>query len=157
MPNKKKYFLIVKKCNFLIYLTMKKLNALITIILISIPCLLFSQNLVHKPINPFFGGDAFNYQQMLAGANAQNDFAVTNSAISNRQTDLQNFTDSLNRQLLNSLSQDLFQEQFGNSALTVGTYVFGSLVLDIVPSTGGLAISILDTVTGEQTQITIPN
>jgi len=30
-------------------------------------------------------------------------------------------------------------------------------VIDISPSTGGLLINILDTKTGEQTQITIPN
>jgi len=137
---------------------MKKLDAFLTIILVSIPCLLFSQNLVYKPINPFFGGgDTFNYQQLLASAAAQNDFQEDTGLNFSQPTDLENFTESLNRQLLNSLSRDLFQQQFGDAALTVGTYVFGSLVIDITPSTGGLNISILDTLTGEQTQITIPN
>jgi curli production assembly/transport component CsgF len=35
--------------------------------------------------------------------------------------------------------------------------MFGSLVLDISPSTNGLVINILDTQTGDQTQIIIPN
>ena len=118
---------------------------------------MFSQNLVYKPMNPFFGGDTFNYQQMLASATAQNDFKEDIGFDFEQQTDLENFTESLNRQLLNSLSQDLFQQQFGDKGLGVGTFVFGSLVVDVSPSTGGLLINILDTKTGEQTQITIPN
>jgi len=136
---------------------MKKLNVFITIILLSLPCFLFSQSLVYKPINPFFGGDTFNYQQLLASANAQNDFKEDTSNNFNTSSELENFTETLNRQLLNSLSRDLFTQEFGESALTVGTYVFGTLVIDITPSTGGLSVNILDTSTGEQTQITIPN
>lgn len=136
---------------------MKKLKIFIVLLLISIPSLLYSQNLVYKPINPFFGGDTFNYQQLLASANAQNDFKEDSGIDFDQSSDLENFSESLNRQLLNSLSQDLFREQFGDEGLGVGTFVFGSLVVDISPSKGGLLINILDTNTGEQTQITIPN
>ncbi|VAW22050.1 hypothetical protein MNBD_BACTEROID04-59 [hydrothermal vent metagenome] len=136
---------------------MKKLQKIFTVIIFLIPYFLFSQNLVYKPINPFFGGDTFNYQQLLAAANAQNDFEEDNGFNFSQPTDLENFTESLNRQLLNSISQDLFRQQFGDEALTVGTFVFGSLVVDVSPSSGGLLINILDTSTGEQTQITIPN
>lgn len=108
-------------------------------------------------MNPFFGGDTFNYQQLLADANAQNDFKDETGFDNSKATDLENFTESLNRQLLNSLSRDLFEQQYGDQSLGVGTYVFGSLVVDITPTTGGLLINILDTKTGEQTQITIPN
>ncbi|AMC11947.1 curli assembly protein CsgF [Lutibacter profundi] len=136
---------------------MKKLQKIFTVIIFLVPCFLFSQNLVYKPINPFFGGDTFNYQQLLAAANAQNDFEEDNGFNFSQPTDLENFTESLNRQLLNSISQDLFQQQFGDQTLTVGTFVFGSLVVDVSPTSGGLLINILDTSTGEQTQITIPN
>lgn len=136
---------------------MNKLSIIITFILLGIPCFLFSQNIVYKPMNPFFGGDTFNYQQMLAEANAQNDFKEDTKSDYSQPTDLENFTESLNRQMLNSLSQDLFQQQYGDQALGVGTFVFGSLVVDVSPTTGGLLINILDTKTGEQTQITIPN
>lgn len=136
---------------------MKNLTIIVTFLLLGVPCLLFSQNIVYKPINPFFGGDTFNYQQLLASANAQNDFKEDSGFDFNQPTDLENFTESLNRQLLNSLSQDLFQQQFGDQGLGVGTFVFGSLVVDVSPTSGGLLINILDTKTGEQTQITIPN
>lgn len=136
---------------------MNKLNIIIVFLIINVPTLLYSQDIVYKPINPFFGGDTFNYQQLLASANAQNSFEEDSGYDYDRGTDLENFSDTLNRQLLNSLSQGLFQKEYGEDALTEGTYVFGSLVVEISPSSSGLIVSILDTTTGEQTQITIPN
>ena len=136
---------------------MKKIDTILTVLLLSISCLMFSQDIVYKPINPFFGGDTFNYQQLLASANAQNSFEEDAGFSFDQPSDLENFTESLNRQLLNSLSQDLFQQQFGDEALSEGTFVFGSLVVEISPTGSGLSVNILDTTTGEQTQITIPN
>mgnify|MGYP002630706334 CR=1 FL=1 len=136
---------------------MKKLKLIITVLFVCFSSFVFSQNLVYKPINPFFGGDTFNYQQLLASANAQNSFEEDSGFDFTQATDLENFTESLNRQLLNSLSQDLFQQQFGDEGLSVGTFVFGSLVVEITPSSNGLSVNILDTTTGEQTQIIIPN
>lgn len=158
MQNSEKYYLeIVEFKNNLINLSMKRIRVIIATVLFSIPCLVFSQDIVYKPMNPFFGGDTFNYQQMLASANAQNSFEEDSGFSFDQPTDLDNFTDSLNRQLLNSLSRDLYQDQFGNDALTEGTYVFGSLVVEVSPTSGGLSVNILDTTTGEQTQIIIPN
>ncbi|MBT8316967.1 MAG: curli assembly protein CsgF [Lutibacter sp.] len=136
---------------------MKKLKFVFTVSFVCISSFVFSQNIVYKPINPFFGGDTFNYQQLLASANAQNSFEEDSGFDFTQATDLENFTESLNRQLLNSLSQDLFQQQFGDQSLSVGTFVFGSLVVEVTPSNNGLSVNILDTITGEQTQITIPN
>ena len=117
---------------------------------------IMSQSLVYRPLNPFFGGNnPFAYQQLLASANAQNDFQESTQN-SNTRSDLDNFSESLNRQLLNSISNNLFQEQFGNQGLTEGTYVFGSLSVEITPTAGGLLVNILNTQTGEQTQIVIP-
>ncbi|OSY88547.1 hypothetical protein WH52_07310 [Tenacibaculum holothuriorum] len=120
---------------------------------------LYSQNIVYKPISVFFGGnDAFRYQQALATASLQNDFKETSQNQFEQPSEIENFTNNLNRQLLNSLSQSLFQQQIGGAEnLTVGTYVFGSLVVEVTPAVGGLNVSILNTETGEQTQIIIPN
>tara|TARA_R110002049_G_scaffold97411_4_gene237479 strand:- start:1117 stop:1527 length:411 start_codon:yes stop_codon:yes gene_type:complete len=136
---------------------MTKFKIIIITLFIGVPSLIFSQSLVYKPMNPFFGGDTFNYQQMLASANAQNTFKESTASTLDKKSDLENFKESLNNQLLNSLSRDLFTQEFGDKGLTVGTYVFGTLVVDITPATGGLSINILDTTTGDQTQITIPN
>lgn len=136
---------------------MEKVKALLLFALLSLPLTMQSQQIVYKPINPAFGGDTFNYQWLLSSAEAQNKFKEDDDLGFEQQTELERFTETLNRQLLNSLSQDLFKEEFGDSSLTEGTYVFGSLVVDISPTTGGLLINVLDTQTGDQTQIIIPN
>ena len=64
-----------------------------------ISCLAYSQDIVYKPISPFFGGDSFNYQQIMASVNAQNDFTEESQSGFNEQSELDNFTDSLNRRL----------------------------------------------------------
>ena len=71
-------------------------------------------------------------------------------------SDLEQFTDNLNNQLLNLVSRSLFSQQFEDGGLTPGTYTFGSLSIEIFPSSDGLVISILDVDTGEQTQVIIP-
>lgn len=120
------------------------------------PTYLFGQEMVYKPINPAFGGDTFNYQWLLSSAEAQNPFKEGSDYTYEQQSEIDNFTESLNRQLLNKLTSDLFKEKFGDGDIKEGTYMFGSLMLDITPSTDGLLINILDTENGDQTQIIIP-
>lgn len=120
---------------------------------------LSAQQLVYKPINPAFGGDTFNYQWLLSSANAQNQFDDDKNDYRNLLDDmnsLSGFTDSLNRQILSQLSQKLFEDQFGDGPLTPGNYTFGSLFLEVNQTSQGLLINILDTNTGQQTEIVIP-
>jgi curli production assembly/transport component CsgF len=132
-------------------------------IIILLACLLVNslvsnaQDLVYKPINPAFGGDTFNYQWLLSSAEAQNKFKEDTDLGLEQQTELERFKDNLNNQLLNQVSNSLFQKQFGDKGITEGSYVFGSLSVDIYPSNLGLVVDILDTETGEQTQVVIPN
>lgn len=117
----------------------------------------FAQQLVYKPLNPAFGGDTFNYNWLLSSAEAQNKFKEKNSYAYESKSELEQFSETLNRQLLNALSQDLFKNNLGDSDLSSGTYVFGSLVVTITPVVDGLDITIIDQNTGEQTNILLPN
>lgn len=122
---------------------------------------LLAQQLVYKPMNPMFGGDTFNYQFLLQSAQAQNSFKDPDQqgirSGFNDRSDLERFTESLNRQLLNQISRTLFTQQFGaDGNLTPGTFSFGSLVIEIFESTEGLVIDILDTSNGDLTQVIIP-
>jgi curli production assembly/transport component CsgF len=116
----------------------------------------FAQELVYKPRNPAFGGDTFNYQWMIGSAESQNKFK-DQELQRDELTELQQFTADLNSQLLSSVSRSLFTQQFGTEGISVGSYVFGSLSVEVYPSSGGLTVDILDTKTGEQTQVIIPN
>ena len=115
-----------------------------------------AQNLVYTPKNPNFGGDTFNYQWLLSSAEAQNKLK-DETFTTKPKTELENFTQNLNSQLLNLVSRSLFTQQFGNNGISEGSYTFGSLAVEIYPSNGGLTVSILDTNTGEQTKVIIPN
>lgn len=132
---------------------------LLTLFLLGSYLGLNGQQLVYKPINPAFGGDTFNYQWLLSSANAQNQFDEQDNDYRDLLDDynsLDSFTKSLNRQMLSQLSNNLFQEQFGDGKIKPGKYMMGSLFLDVMESSQGLVINILDTTTGEQSQIIIP-
>lgn len=117
----------------------------------------FAQQMVYKPINPAFGGDTFNYQWLLSSASSQNQFDTVSSRTSFGSTSsLDSFTDRLNQQLLNELSRKLFGDQFGDGDLKPGTYLFGSTYLEVSQTAQGLLINILNTDTGEQSEILIP-
>ncbi|WP_337964825.1 curli assembly protein CsgF [uncultured Flavobacterium sp.] len=115
-----------------------------------------SQALVYKPVNPAFGGDTFNYQWLLSSAESQNKLK-DKTAVTPQKTDLEQFKASLNAQLLSQISSSLYKQQFGTNGLSIGSYTFGSYSVDIFPSSEGLSVNILDTTTGEQTQVIIPN
>ncbi len=137
------------------YLPMK---SLLLLLFICFGCFTMNaQDLVYHPINSSFGGNPYNYQWLLSSAQAQNSFK--DPSLSNREdlSEIDQFTQSLNSQILGQVSRKLFTDQFGDGGLKPGAYTFGSLILDIYPSEEGLVINILDKNTGEQTQIVIPN
>lgn len=129
---------------------------LITLSIVFLAVSVNGQALVYKPRNPNFGGDTFNYQWLASSAESQNKFTDTSNP-KVVQTELQKFTANLNSQLLSQVSRSLFAQQFGTNGISVGSYTFGSLSVEVYPSSGGLTVDILDTNTGEQTQVIIPN
>lgn len=133
---------------------MKPTVALVVFLLIS--TFINAQALVYKPVNPAFGGDTFNYQWLLSSAESQNKHKDKTVA-AEKQTDLEKFKANLNSQLLSQISSSLYKQQFGTDGIKEGSYTFGSYSVDVFPSSEGLTLNILDTNTGEQTQVIIPN
>ena len=118
---------------------------------------LFAQDLVYKPKNPAFGGDTFNYQWLQSSATAQDRTGEDRDEFGfNSGSTLDDFTESLNRQILNELSRQLITNQFGESGLQDGSYAFGSYNIDVATTLDGIVVTILDGALGEQTQLIIP-
>lgn len=123
---------------------------------IFIGCSCFGQDLVYRAKNPAFGGDTFNYQWLQSSADAQNTFKDPDE-IDDDQSQLDAFSESLNRRLLDKIANELLNDQFGDDLLEPGTSSFGDLELEIFESSEGLVINILNTTNGDQTQIIVPN
>lgn len=136
---------------------MKMLKLFFLTVMLSIGTAGFAQQFSYKPLNPAFGGDTFNYNWLLSSATSQNSFTAPTTQ-RNQQSELEKFGDQLNRQLLSQISRQLLQQQYGGIDFTKeGTYTFGSLNIEIFQSGEGLVINILDTSSGEETQVIVPN
>jgi curli production assembly/transport component CsgF len=116
-----------------------------------------AQQLVYQPINPAFGGSPLNYQWMLSSANAQN--LYKSSGYSYSRDPFDDFQQSLQRQVLAELTRNLVRDRFGdNFDLTQDSrFEFGEFTIDITPGIDGVTVSIFNVLTGETTNITIPN
>ena len=136
---------------------MKLIKLLSITVLLFIGTAGFAQQFSYKPLNPAFGGDTFNYNWLQSSATAQNKLTAPANQREQR-SELEQFGDQLNRQLLSQISRALLQQQFGGVDFNEeGTYTFGSLNIEIFESGEGLVINILDTSTGEETQVIVPN
>lgn len=118
---------------------------------------LLAQDFVYQPVNPAFGGNPYNYQWLLNSANAQNKITEKqDDSYSYWDDPLKDFENTLNRQILNHLSQQIIGDQFGQGTLEQGKYEIGNYQIEITDGYDGINISIFDSSTGGQTSITIP-
>lgn len=131
---------------------MKKFTCIIALISITI-C--YGQQLTYKPISPFFGGETFNYQMILASAQAQNDHKEPQKD-NMQKSSQQSFEERIKNQVMNQLSKELFDEQFSDG-MKEGVFNIGSMSIEIFETSEGMVINMLNTRTGEYTQITMPN
>lgn len=117
-----------------------------------------AQDLVYQPKNPAFGGETFNYQWLQSSAQAQDKTTDPNAQVNSllRRSPLEDFQQSLNRQILNQLSRQLVTSQFGEDGLAPGSYTIGSYQIDVTEGGSGIEIVIIDTGTGDRTTVTIP-
>ena len=135
-----------------------KQTLLVISILIFGACISHGQALIYRPINPAFGGNTFNYSWMLSSAQAQDRLKDPSVRIANTtttQSTLTNFSESLQRQLLSRITNEVINKQFGESTLREGTFQFGEFQVEISNSPEGVQIRIVDGKGGETT-ITVP-
>ncbi len=118
--------------------------------------MVYGQQMVYKPVNPNFGGNPLNYSGLMASAEAQNQFKEENSFGLLNQSPLSQFSESIKRQILSELTGDLLgKDESGKADLETGTTEVGGLVIDVVETRSGSVITIIDTETGESTQIAL--
>ncbi len=140
---------------------MKKVFFILALLLLVATYSLRAQDFVYTPKNPAFGGNPYNYSWLLSSAQSQDTYESPDSdsdSYSRYSTNtLEDFQESLNRQILSQLSRQIVSNQFGEDALENGTYVLGDYQIDIGDDASGINITILDTQTGATTTVTVPN
>ncbi len=113
-----------------------------------------AQQLTYTPVNPNFGGNYLNYSWLLSSANAQNPFDNEDSKTGFNASAISGFSDTIKRQILNQLTRSLFGD--GNESgdgSDEGTFEIGGLIITIEDIRGGSVITIIDSETGESTEI----
>lgn len=115
-----------------------------------------ASELVYVPVNPSFGGNPYNSQWLLSSAQSQN--SLTESSQTVKQDPLEEFKESLNRQILSRFSSEIVQAAFGDGEedLQEGHYQIGDYTIDVKPLTSNIQVIITDAVTGNNTVIEVP-
>ena len=138
-----------------------KLKGIIRLLIFTIGLLAFfqlaiaAQDFVYQPINPAFGGNPYNYSWLINQADAQNTFEEPEEEVDDDDP-LSSFQEDLNKQVLNEITRELYQNQFGESGLSEGFYQFGSYQIDVSPISEGMQIRIIDIYTGSETTVIVP-
>lgn len=117
-----------------------------------------AQDFTYQPQNPAFGGSYLNYSWLLSSAQAQNSFTEEQDDFSSRfdRDPLEDFQQTLNRQILSQITRQLTNDQFGEEGLQEGQYEIGNYQIDVAPGADAIQITILDTSTGGQTTVSVP-
>ncbi len=118
----------------------------------------WAQDFVYQPINPAFGGNPYNYSWLLGQAQTQNMYEEESDffGLDGEEDLLANFQVELNRQVLNSVTNEFYKNQFGEEGLTEGYYKFGSYEIDVSIISDGMQVRIIDIFTGSETTVIIP-
>jgi curli production assembly/transport component CsgF len=119
------------------------------------PCVLATE-LVHRPVNPNFGGSPLNGSFLMSQATAQ-DTKKEPPVVEPTVDSLQEFTTRLKESLLNEIANNASSKLFdGNGQLVPGrTVTIGGFSISISNSGGdALSVSITDGISN--TQLTVP-
>ncbi|MBS0234666.1 MAG: curli assembly protein CsgF [Proteobacteria bacterium] len=117
----------------------------------------FASELVYTPINPSFGGNAFNSSHLLATAQAQNQFKAPSSGQTVGLSDSDRFVQQLQAQLYAGLAQKVSDAIFGQNAQNHGTFQFGDQKISFLNDGTQVTLTIINTTTGQTTSISVPS
>ncbi|AYV15109.1 curli assembly protein CsgF [Shewanella algae] len=103
--------------------------------------------LVYTPINPSFGGNPLNGSFLLSKAQAQNN----NQAAGNEKDFVTRFKESLERNIINSITRGV-----ADGEITDGVYDTGDYRVEVASTGNGVMLTITNLLSGEVTVIEMP-
>ena len=123
-----------------------------------------AQDLVYTPVNPSFGGNPLNSGHLLGIASAQRtatafdhvepSTSATPTSNTRSQTDL--FVAQLESRLMSALSSQVVEAIFGDDPQDNGSVVFGTTTIEFNRSNSDIALTIIDSLDGSVTEISVP-
>lgn len=136
---------------------MKK-TLMVTIALFIFNTPAFSGDLVYEPVNPSFGGNPLNGSWMYTSAQIQDPHGNLKEPATEREEDstLDDFQETLQRQVLSRLSYKIVDEAFGDGELSEGTYNTGDYNIVVTSDLDNVMVTITDILTGESTELEVP-
>ncbi len=111
--------------------------------------------LVFQFTNPSFGGNPLMGSFLMNKANAQNDKKAPSRPVVERNP-LDDFSENLERQVLNRLSRDIVDRVFGDEGIEEGSFQVGGFLIDVIEDLDQVTLNIIDVNTGNETSITLP-
>ena len=118
------------------------------------PRLTTATELVFYFKNPAFGGNPLNGQWLMNSAQAQNKLEEPSKLF--ERDPIEDFKNTLNRQILYRLSMKIIDAAFGEEGLEPGHYDLGDYTIDIILTLTGIRLILTDIATGNQTIIEVP-
>lgn len=115
-----------------------------------------ASDFVYKPVNPSFGGDAFNSAHLLRLAELQNRHEDKINSTRPTLSPADQFVRNLERRLLSSLAVQVNEAIFGEDAAESGTIEFGDQTISFERGLEAIHLTIEDAAAGTQTNISIP-
>lgn len=112
-----------------------------------------AQDLSYQPINPSFGGSAFNSAHLLGVAGAQNNYRDPSVT---QDSEAEIFAKQLQSRLLSALSSQVVDAIFGENPQQSGTIQFGNQSIKFDRGLDSVTLTITDLATGGVTTIVIP-
>jgi curli production assembly/transport component CsgF len=111
--------------------------------------------LVFQFTNPSFGGNPLMGSFLLSKANSQNDKTAPRAPIV-EPNPLEDFSESLERQILNRLSRDIVDRVFGDEGIEPGNFEVGGFQVEVIENLDSITLTIVDIETGNETTIKLP-
>lgn len=106
-----------------------------------------------NPVNPWFGGNAYNGSWLLSQAQTHRPAPAKAKKVEDPIADFQK---SVQRQIMSRLAMRLVQGAFGDSELTQGTYVIGDFSVTVQQDDDGISVNLVNAATGTSTTVEIP-
>lgn len=136
---------------------MKRLVIIFVCLFLMSSSITLATPLIYTPVNPSFGGSPFNAAWLMSSAQSQNKLTEKKEPWKMPERDpIEDFKNSLNRQILYNLSRKIIDGAFGEEGITEGIYNLDDYIINVSSNNGGIKVILTDSITGNETIIEVP-